>query len=120
MCLTGRCSLCINAKEEVKMIDWNKPLQVLSFQNPDVTKVGIANNGQVIVESATGTLYRACPETGTIDVIGRPKVTNRLEPWEQAWKQYNDTHQLAMYMKEEDYFKHVFELGRTWDQKKKQ
>ena len=111
MCLSGRCSLCINAKEP-KMVDLTKPLTVKGWC--DFFYIGKNKHGELIVESVGGCIHRASADTFKIITMTDSKsyyLENKLEPWEEAWKQSGER---AMYMMEKDYFKHVFELGRNY------
>jgi hypothetical protein len=114
MCLSGRCSLCINSEKETKMptVDLTKPLTVAGWG--DFHYIGKNQQGQLIVESTSGTIYRADPKTLKLSSPsqGSYYLTNKLEPWEEAFLSHTSFR--SKFMTEEEYFKHVFELGRSW------
>jgi hypothetical protein len=100
------------------MIDWGKPLECKSFVGHTIDFIGFTPDGfNVVVQSYSGALYKVNRLTGVI-VNGTCKIQNKKEPWEVAWEKHKEDCN-PMFYREEDYFKKVFELGRTWDQNKK-
>lgn len=93
-------------------VDWNKPLVVNNFLNKEVKLVGSTLLGDKILETKNGTLFKASAHSGRILDNRDFYVTNRVEPWEEAWKTFD---QNPMYLSEKEYFKKIFELGRSWD-----
>jgi hypothetical protein len=113
MCLSGRCSMCINSKEETKqMVDLTKPLTVKDWG--DFHYIGKNRQGELVVESAGGVMHRVSATTFRfLTTADRENhyLENKLEPWEQAWKEAKCR---DSYLMEKEYFKYVFELGRSW------
>lgn len=114
MCLSGSCSICQRdytpVATEKPMLDLTKPLTVVGWC--DFHYIGKDQQGLLIVESTSGTIYRADPKTLKITCSTGPYyLSNKLEPWEKAWKEAKCR---DSYMMEKDYFKYVFELGRSW------
>jgi hypothetical protein len=114
MCLSGSCSICQRdytpIATEKTMLDLTKPLTVVGWG--DFHYIGKDQDGRLIVETTgSHTIYRADPKTFKICCPKDYYLTNKLEPWEEAWKvaKCRDS-----YMMEKDYFKYVFELGRSW------
>jgi hypothetical protein len=99
------------------MVDWSKPLEVVGWG--PMLYVGIAAGGYAVVETTGGVLHKVDYKTGRMLSVGvghSYTVTNAKEPWEVAFK---ESKVRDSFMMERDYFKYVFELGRSWDQKKK-
>jgi hypothetical protein len=99
------------------MIDWTKPLQANGFSTKAVTLVGEATDGSKLIEIYNKVIHRVSPYTGRIEGPVERYVTNVKEPWEKAWELYKTPS--YYYKNEEDWFKEVFELGRTWHENQK-
>lgn len=98
-------------------IDWEKPLECKSFAGHTVDFIGFTPDGfDAVVQSQRGTLYKANRLTGFV-VSGTCRIQNKKEDWEVAWELYNTPS--YYYKNEEDWFKEVFELGRTWHENQK-
>ncbi len=116
MCLSGNCSLCQRdypPVKETKMptVDLSKPLTVVGWC--DFFYIGKDKKGQLVIESDGGILHRVDPKTLQVACsTGSYYLTNKLEPWEEAF--LSRTSFRSKFMTEEEYFKHVFELGRSW------
>jgi hypothetical protein len=103
------------------MIDWNKPLEAfgVNIKDTPVTLVGKASGDRVVVEWPTGEIWSFTQnEYGEYRSGQFYKLRNCKAPWEVAWEASKDQ-PLSAYMIEKDYFKKVFELGRTWDENNK-
>jgi len=97
----------------VEQVNWELPLFVEKFSNPPVTKVGTTKDGFVVIENSDGCLYKANATTGVLTLDHDLVVTNRVEPWRQAYNQYTCDWN---HKSEETLFREIFELGRTWKQ----
>ena len=92
------------------MVDWNRPLEMSALSTKKVVLVGTAKNGNKLVESYNGAIYRAEPETGRVVNSGPERyITNVVEPWEEAFKQYCLE---EVDKTEEEIFRRGFEFGR--------
>ncbi len=100
-------------RKAIMTLDWNRPLFVEQFSTPQVTKVGITKDGLIVIENWSGILYKANPTTGVLSLDFDLVVTNRDEPWRQAYSRYNCNWN---HKSEETLFREIFELGRSWKQ----
>jgi hypothetical protein len=117
MCLSGNCSVCnpnwTFEKETKPMVDLTKPLTVKDWG--DFHYIGKNRQGELVVESAGGVMHRVSPNTFRILSTTSSRsyyLENKLEPWEEAFLSHTSFR--SKFMTEEEYFKHVFELGRSW------
>lgn len=117
MCLSGSCSICQRdypPAKETKMptVDLSKPLTVKGWG--DVHYIGKNRQGELIVENAGGSIHRVSAITfrflTTTNAVSY-YLENKLEPWEKAWEEAKDK---SSYLLEKEYFRYVFELGRSW------
>jgi hypothetical protein len=97
---------CTRFKLKELLIDWEKPLVVASWPKPEVTKVGVSTKGEILLESSRGVIYKANPLTGAISGNESCKVTNKAEPWLEAFDRWQGQPE------EQDYsVKKTFEAG---------
>lgn len=92
------------------MIDWNKPLE---WRGEGIFFVGRLPKGAfAALYSYSWGLVTVCTITGAVKYNNTiTYVTNKVEPWEEAFKQYTATHH---YDRAEEYiFKKGFEAGRS-------
>jgi hypothetical protein len=108
-----RLDITLFKRKTTMTLDWNRPLFVEAFRKPSVRKVGTTQSGQVVIENAEGNLYKANPTTGVLMLDCGLVVTNRDEPWRQAYTRYNwDWNHKT----QENLFHEIFDLGRSWKQ----
>jgi hypothetical protein len=108
-----RLNITTFKRKATMTLDWNRPLFVEKFSNPQVTKVGTAKDGLVVIENCQGNLYKANPATGVLTLDPGLVVTNRDEPWRQAYNRFSGNWN---HKTQETWFREIFELGRTWKQ----
>jgi hypothetical protein len=100
------------------MIDWSKPVYL---NNKEVYYISDSywESGKVIVEHPNLGVLRVDRLTGKHKVYtpnGHIEYTvyNKQEPWEEAYKKIGT----RMFRPSKEDFKEIFELGRSWNQKK--
>jgi len=99
----------------MSQIDWSKPVYCRNSEQQDYIFVGYRKDrNYAVVESGSGMLLTVNTKSGLSTCWPLIQLENRLEPWEEAWEKHKEECN-PMFYREEDYFKKVFELGRTWD-----